>query len=235
MQFRTQAFPWCPVASTSVGSGTLHPGAVSIAQLAEWYWRVKFWTVTIVSATATYTFNDKQLVNELYGAPSNERELICVENIVTGSKVFKFSDIFTAGGSPSVVIRFELFIFSDFLTPDAAIGTAANPGTTVATDSMHTDEGFYYPQILFRSTVDDSGSGEFDASTWNAGLPWTLSAIDFSIDGVSFPIYSQTSTEYISASITPQEWWPYAPESDPGTPVWDAATGAQLNPVTVSD
>jgi hypothetical protein len=228
MQFRTQAFPFCPVDSANVGPGTLNPFSAPIQTLADWFWGVKLWTLEFVTDYGTFTFTDIQFADTDVGPISNERQLIC-----TGK-------LWTASGHSE--IQWEMHLFTQRGVSGDAIGAAQPPEESNPespdlghwlTDAIRYDQGFYYPQFLLRFDADAS---PLNFSTWGGDSPpYDHSAHTLDFAGHPVALYSSDETNFIAASLAPQEWWPYAPESDPALPIYDPIDGHQLRPNTVSD
>lgn len=237
MQFRTQAFPYCPLESEDVGPGTLHPVAVTLQQMADWYWRVKLWQLTVYDTLATLVIPDLQLQNYFTGfVPANERELICgLEKNAQFSFLAEWSNsaIAVYDGIGTLEAFWNFHAFSQGGQPGGALAAGPDDYTT---EGIRFHEKLYYPQILFQLFVSSDFETPSDFSTYDPGDPYyTPSSVSLQIDGIEFPLWSHDVTGTTAITLEPQEWWPYAPESDDSLPIYDTGTGKRIRANTVSD
>lgn len=89
------------------------------------------------------------------------------------------------------------------------------------------DSGTYYPYIAI---FGEAGGIQFSST------PIYPNSTVGNVDGLTLPIYYAnaplgTTVTVTSFDFTPVEWWPYASRFD-GSPIWDAATGTQLQALT---
>ncbi len=231
MQFRTQAFPFCPAESLEVGAGTLYPSGISAQRAATWYWRVKLWTVEIGVSWGTYIFPDQQFLGP-NPPPDTERDLICND-----MAAWDIRDDDTSVG-PDTIVAFDMFLFASSGAPQSGggINVAASPGATFEAEPARKITSAIYPMLLFRLGAFRSGvtGTEEDCSTFN-GSGNSPSATVFIVQDITIPVFANSASNISYVSVQPQEWWPYAPGSNPALPVWDAASGVQLRNPTVSD
>jgi hypothetical protein len=221
-QFRTELFPFCVVPSAVVGPGTQHPVGVTLDKAMEWYWRVKYWTFVAELSEGTYTFTNIQfydIFNE--EAPLTERDMICA-----GPRIF---------ATNHVEIQWRMFFFATEGFPDGAVSAGSPPvggGGFWTSDAIRSDSGLYYPQMVFQANTD-SHLGN-DISTYADPPSYTLATTTLNLDGNVIPLYTSDESGFISLTLAPQEWWPYAPTSG-GDDIWDTADGSQISANIVVD
>lgn len=93
---------------------------------------------------------------------------------------------------------------------------------------------FIQPKININNSGGFSSLVTFDGID-NPHSVNSVSAVDFQIYGRPCNLYESAAFPYTgSIIVTPYEWWPYAPTSG-GSPVFDSATGLQINPNVVID
>lgn len=230
MQFRTQAFPFCPTDNNDVHDGTLHPFTAPLQKCSEWYWRVKKWTVVVHTTPAIFTFVDVEF--SLDTVPfTTERDLICMPKLSPFGLGRRASGSGTGSGHTA---DWEAFLFSPWLDPQVS-NTSGPPGTPgrIETDGLRHSAGGYWPQFLFRLNYDGS-IGDLSTHSGGGGAPANVGTL-LQFNGYTVRCYANTLSDILSVTWTPQEWWPYAPASNPLVPVFDTGTGIQINPNTVSD
>ncbi len=230
-------WPFCPVEDAGVGAGTLHPVALSLDKAIEWYRMIKLWDLVIVTAWNTYTWNGLQW-GYLGTVAASEHDLACFpQDSGNNGNDWNLRDFVIETPPPDNITAWDMFLFTEWGIPQSGggINAAATPGSPFITDSMRYDAGSYYPQFLFRMGADYSGvtSSEEDVSTYNDGTA-TPAAVTLTVDGYSIPLYTYSSPNIISITLTPSEWWPYAPTSG-GDAILDSATGTQISDNVVVD
>lgn len=220
-QFRTRAFPFCPVSGTT-GSGTLHPIIVPITKVAEWYWRVKLWSITVnaVWGSITQTFQ--------FGGPGADvaTDEIELAECPPDETPIQFQASFTgfAGDEPAGTISGDIFLLAEHGEP------AEQP--IFDTDSLHLVTDAYWPQLMINISTSKELYDNVSSSSAANGSLADLSAASCYFDGYSVPLYFNDTTmgdDIIDAYIDPVEWWPYARESDSGGATYDTATGAVIS------
>lgn len=241
-QILTDKFPFCIVADSGVGDGTIYPVATTRAKSSEWFWRVKKWTVevtlsgSIADPGTPQTAIIPDLQPGLQGVVADtERDLVC-----WNANVFGAVGIIAEGGSTFIGLDDATAAVSfTFFSP---AGTASFPGGVTPPpepdpwdlDGIRTNAGSDYPQFYFAVTTagDDIIPGSFH--TYDDGVVVSSAGSILDWDGSSVRCYTEDLGAITGVTLAPQEWWPYAPTSG-GDPVFDSATGAQINPNVVID
>jgi len=195
------------------------PDLGSDERLMEWFYRVKTWrhVIDLYSGLVPFDYNGTYdlLTHDIYqdGAsvgtdlPANEKYLMIDPTTGVGWAT-TFSVL---SGFGTIFLR----VLGDYYI----------------TMSGET-EIEWFPEIVFSAST-----AGLDLDTVN-NVGDRLSDATLTVDGISIPLYeldllpSHTFTG--SYTVTPVEWWPYAPTSG-GDPVFDSATGAQINPNVLID
>jgi hypothetical protein len=142
-------------------------------------------------------------------------------------------------------LSFSIHLFGPYIN----IGTPVPPGTSVGVPYLAAsfDSGLIYPQVyaagnwLFEAVVPPGNFEDvyLQFLQWytieaeaiaNAGGGGVGSGGTLTIDGVDFPLFAPTDFYFdssVSIIATPTEFWPY--KTSTGLPVYDTATGAQIN------
>lgn len=236
MQFRTKAFPFCPKNSDEVGPGTLQPFTAPIQKLADWFWRVQTWNVTVEMTWNTFHFPDVTFgFNNV--AAVTERNLICwgsdANPFDVGIRAFGFDEIDVGGDT--AFVDWELLWFTQFGVYTLPTPGAAAPENPFITDAMRKNgDGAYYPQFLFRLRSGGESVNGGRVSTFSDGLASDVGDVIL-FDGYPVRSYSDALPDIVGITWDPGFWWPYAPESDPDSPIFDINTGERIRANTVSD
>jgi hypothetical protein len=188
-------------------------------ELMEFLYRIKMWEVVVnVSQVpgGNFFYNGTYQVptratnadGVLTNVPLSERDMVRAS--------FDYGGFITYVTSGTAEFSMEPYSFFE-VTRDAGVEIAWRVQTRV-----RLDETFF-------------GVGPFLLTT-EPFIGGVESAADLQIGGHTIPIYEAPVFGVSSGSIiaTPIEWWPYAPTSG-GLPVFDTATGTQINPNVVID
>lgn len=196
--------------------GEDYPITLTKAQIIEWYWRVRLWTLATDFAAisnGTSLTLDSALVPD-GSNPARERDLI----LFPGAKIFGVPG--TSAGAGSTVNVSSVTLFN--ITP--AMYRQPN-----ATD--------YLPYFVISGTIAaDDGAGnvaQLPFSSRAADIPGYAGSIAANVYGKTLPLYYRedvvgagTSFVHTTFDLAPLEWWPYAAED--ASPIYDTATGSQL-------
>jgi hypothetical protein len=242
--------------SSKVGDGTMCPVGLTLPQLAEFYWRVKEYTVDS-SGYSCLGFGGRGAdgyKNTIWypdAAINISRELDLVskadwlasvglqwENVAAD-----LNTIF--GGSPSEwdrlsfiasfsiklfnavrfegryypVVSFAMLVYMGFIYVIPDYEGAPPPGWIGPTD------GSFVLSTSDKSSYDPS----YPDGRYGATLKVTIGGVNFDL-----PMYWEEPSFGIESSgdivLTPRKYWPY--KNSAGLPVWDTATGEQLNDPT---
>lgn len=202
----------------------------SAAKLMEWFYRVKTWRHTIDlyydGGATPMTFNgvydyrargdylNDVLTNTL---PANERFLV-LDKILQPNPFNSFVSWvqFAAPGGEALDLLVLRFYYLSVV------------------DGVQTG---WFPEIVLIGGSPTVGSSPLSAD------PNLIDAVPanatLTVDGFNVPLWEidpspGALTWTGSYDLSPIEWWPYAPTSG-GLPVFDSATGAQINPNVVID
>lgn len=192
-------------------------------ELAEWLWRVKKWEIVV----ELYDYLDQP-------HPLNGISVEMGRGAYADTYAGNASSIY-ASEREMIIPRTEfpgenqgLFLF-DPRNQDPPPSDGFGPLAV----------GFDYDVLTTDGIQDYWEVGFYLTSNY---IPGDLSSAGGSPSAVVFSMYGKyaTLTEDPdfpitgSITITPTEWWPYAPTSG-GDPVFDSSTGAQINPNVVID
>jgi hypothetical protein len=202
------------------------------------YWRVKTWRVIVdatfkernedtVFSTSTsdlisqgierlyYTYPSPPEEDDSFGTtPSSESELICGADV--DHSLFRYQEV--GSGATETFISYA-YDYNSGARP--AIFRLDGSGNV---SEVKTPFSFYgnTTRWNFRASPFAESTGTYGTFTY------TLLGRNFTT-----PIYANNDTGggslSISASIVPEEYWPYDPGDGEG-PIYDSATGAQLRP-----
>lgn len=210
-----------PYATGPTGTGTQRPLMVTVQQSKKWWSRVKTWTMastwSCVISGVTYAFDNGPMTPQ---SPStSELDLVRPgtprQNVATQTPP-SANGIFTLALDPT----FSL---------DDPTNLAGNVWVALGVPSGFTTTG---------GTLGAPGSsslGVYFACVPTA-MPGGVATGSFSalLDGEAFDLYYfDAGTDSYSAGameFTPTEFWPYAAMD--GSPIYDTATGAQLQSPT---
>jgi hypothetical protein len=230
-QLITNEYPGLPTVSFGVLANQFNLDSAD--QLAEFLWRVRVWqiVVNVTSPAGPNSNNGTNLMGQwALGTPyaattawfSNERDLV----LANDPSWFPSSYPAYPGYPPQQF----LFGISDPIGHFEA-QFAFEYGFDVASGVQ--SNWFLSP------LVDINDGPGFTSLTTGIDVPHGIvdvSAVAFTLAGKPCNLYENTGLFAYTGNITitPYEWWPYEPTSG-GLPVFDSATGLQINPNIVVD
>ncbi len=195
-------------------------GVVDLAddlELMEFLQRISIWEVVValthsvdgvfnLNGTYTIVVRSTDVDGTVTNVPSNERDLVKNnESGVFGGRI-SYSGAGPSGFNYTLYNRFEV--------------------TTIA--GVETQWKIQCDMLI--------GDGLQTLTTFDEPTTPDLSAVDFQIYGHAVSLFENAAAGNWTGTITatPTDWWPCAPTSG-GAPVFDSATGAQINPNVVID
>jgi hypothetical protein len=198
--------------------GEDYPLTLTKAQIIEWYWRVRFWTLT-TDFKATVRATSLTLDNSLNytQGPTRERDLI----LLPSDKTFEATGTAAGPGAASGVSGVSFFNIAPamYRQPNSAD---------------------YLPYFLIQGTIAALESGDLSQLVFGsrpADVPGYAGTITANVYGKTLPLYYREdivdsgtggtwSFVHTTFDLTPLEWWPYAAED--ASPIYDTTDGSQL-------